>query len=92
MTTKTGYYVTARDGGAGKTAWLVGPFQTHRAARLMVPAVRYAARLRLTDPRFRFADYGVHKLRANKLPAGSLDLAASVDDGWVKLVIMASST
>lgn len=79
-----GYYVTARLGGQGngQTAWLLGPFQTHRAALCMVHPVRQAAR-RLDDPRFEFAAYGTASITADTLPPGRLDLTKAVDDAWI---------
>ena len=89
MTTKRGYYVTALlNGGTAnqRTAWLAGPFDTHRAAIAMVPAVRYLAQL-TDDPRMAFAAFGTAKRTGETLPAGRLDIAALIDDAYVGRVI-----
>jgi len=88
---RTGYYVTARDGNAQRTAWLVGPFATMSEAANMVPAVSHAC-VKLDDPRFAFAAYGVTKLtiatnNGKPLPPGRLDLVRAVDDQWIGYVI-----
>lgn len=76
----TGWYVTARlDPGTANqaTAWLVGPFDTDRAAMAMVDAVSYACRHYMDDPRYQFAFYGHTKLTnpADKpLPFGGMPL------------------
>ena len=71
------YYVTAIiDGGTGnqRTAWLVGPFETHREALRMVTPARRLIRRKSDDPRFAFAAFGTAKRthdRTEPFPPGS---------------------
>lgn len=82
---RTGWYVTARMDRA--TAWLLGPFETHRAAASMVEAVSHACRAHMSDPRYADASYGTAKLTSDKLPAGRLPLDRCVDEVWISCVI-----
>jgi hypothetical protein len=90
--THSGFYVTARDGSAGRTAWLLGPFATQWQALLMVQPTWRAIKRHSDDPRFAFAGFGTAKLTRpieQPLPAGRFDMAWC-DDDWLNDVINAS--
>lgn len=91
--THDAFYVTAIiDGGTAnqRTSYLLGPFQTRRAAQAMVAPVRHAANHYTDDPRFAFAGFGVTKLTKpveRPFKPGVLDLTKVVDDVWISYVI-----
>jgi len=91
--THDAFYVTAIiDSGTAnqRTSYLLGPFETRRAAAAMVAPVRYAANHHTDDPRFAFAAFGVTKLTKpidKPFVAGRLDLTKVVDDVWINHVI-----
>lgn len=99
MTTKrkTVYYVAAVRyiGGTRntKTNYLLGPFETQRAAWLMIPPVaRAVRRLFRHDARFTDANFQVVKLDRDKIRPGSLDLFSAVDDNWRNYVLTIKAT
>lgn len=81
-----GYYVTAIiDGGSAnqRTAWLLGPFASHRAALRMVTPARRAVDRHSDDPRFAFAAFGTAKMtidRRQPFPPGRFDMEWCDDD------------
>ncbi len=66
---RKGYYVTLRDGP--RTAWLAGPYETHREALDMVEPV-YALALKI-DPYVWFMARGTSSIISDNLPIGRLN-------------------
>lgn len=66
---RKGYYVTLRDGN--RTAWLAGPYETHREALNKVEPV-YALALEI-DPRAWFMARGTASIISDNLPIGRLN-------------------
>ena len=91
-----GFYVVAQESAAGlaRVKPLVGPFASHRAARLTERTVReaIARHFPASDPLAQ-CNVTVAEIKrpiAKRLPTGQLDLAKIVDDDWCASVIAMS--